>query len=169
MVKGKVVLGVLAVSGILALSATVAQAGPGSPAALTSFFVCHAINGASLGIEVDAYSDEAGSGITRTFLTIGQAILACAQANLFPAGVNPIPLPASDANEINPTFGVNKLESLKCYNVSVSKKSGDTGFFDIEDRLFGLTQSVPPPPSGTEQDVPSSRDAKLICGPANLK
>ena len=59
--KGKVVLGVLAVTGILALSSTVAQAGGGIPVPLTSFFVCHGLIGASDQNQVvDAYSDNLG-------------------------------------------------------------------------------------------------------------
>jgi hypothetical protein len=166
--KGKFVSGILAVTGLLALSSTVAQAGGGgSPSALTSFFVCHTINGANLGQNVDVYSDEAGAGIgagaaTRKNVTIGQAILACAQAFLFRAGVAPI----LDQNN-NPTNNINPggLEcntfELKCYTASVSKKTGDAGLFDAKDGLFREFLV-----SQDELDIPGSRDPKLICAPA---
>jgi hypothetical protein len=167
-VKVKVVLGVLAVTGILALSSTAAHAGDGGkPSVLTSFFVCHAINGANVGREVDVYSDEVGAvsspnpapfGATRTLVTIGQAVLACAQALVFPAGANPpVPNGPPVGNEIIPQIpsGATGFE-LKCYTASTNKKSGEVGLFNAEDALFG----------GTELGIPAARDIRLICGPA---
>jgi hypothetical protein len=147
-VNGKVVLGVLAVIGMLALSASVAQAGGGGvPVALKSFFVCHAINGANLGTPVDVQSDEAGlGGGVRALVTVGQAIFACAQAALFQPGT---------PDEISPSVpGRPSPQELKCYTASTSKKSGQAGLFNIEDAL-----------SGTET-VEVARDVKYICGPA---
>jgi len=170
-VKGKVVLGVLAVTGILALSSTVAKAGGGVPTALTSFFVCHGINGADVGKNVDVYSDEVGvnpnPGASRTNVTIGQAILACAQAFLFHAGADPVFPLAADANNISPRISNPTPFELKCYAASASKKSGEVGLFNVEDALFGLTLS-PPATSGTETGIPGSRDVRLICGPASF-
>ncbi len=55
--KCKVVLGGLAVIGILALSATAAQAGAGGvPSTLTGFFVCHEIKGDDPGRSFDVES-----------------------------------------------------------------------------------------------------------------
>jgi hypothetical protein len=159
-VKTKVGLGVLAVTGILALSVTVAQAGgAGTPVALKSFFVCQSTNGGNLGRQVDIDSDEiaAGSSSTptavRTLVTIGQAVLACAQAALFNPGTN---------DEISPNFGVSNPQELKCYSASTQRKSGDTGLFNAQDALWGDLLGTT---AGTEP-LSVSRDVRLICGPA---
>jgi hypothetical protein len=167
-VKRRVVLGALAVMGTLALSATVAQAGGrGNPSALTSFFSCQTINGASVGTTVDVYSNEVAGGPqtpSRTNVTIGQAILACAQVYLFHAGVTPVP----DPND--PTIPLNNIPTqisdptpfeLKCYATSVAKKSGEAGSLSIEDALFNLR-------FGRPEAVTVTRDPKMICAPASL-
>ena len=158
--KSKVVLGLLTVTGILALTSTVAQAGGGSPVPLTSFFVCHAITGGNLGKQVDVYSDEVGTPTTRTNVTIGQAILACAQAWLWPAGTQD-PVPGTDINPripdpSKPPPSFKQAFELKCYSASgPGKKTGQTTFYSAEDVLF----------NGTEQ-VQGTPDVRYICGPS---
>ncbi len=160
--KGKFVLGILAVTGILALSSTVAQAGGGgTPSALTSFFVCQSTNGGNLGRQVNIASDEIAGGdlsgggtAVRTLVTIGKTVLACAQAALFSPGTN---------NEISPKIpGVSNPQELKCYSASTQKKSGDTVIFDAEDALRGSLSGAT---SGTET-LSVARDVLLVCGPA---
>ena len=164
--KGKVVLGMLAMTGILALSATVAHAGGrGNPSALTSFFTCHTINGASLGTKVDIYSNEVGVGVdvpSRRNVTIGQAILACAQVFLFHKDVIPqVDQNGNPTNNIDSAVpGVTVMHELKCYNASVSKKSGEAGSLTIEDALFNNLFGLP-------ETVSVVRDPKLICAPAS--
>jgi len=161
-------LGVLAVTGILALSSTVAQAGSGGvPSALTSFFVCHPINGSSLGVSVDFYSDEAGAPTTptRTNVTIGQAILACAQALLWPAGTQNPPL----GTDIPPFVPGNPSPfELKCYSASGGdpvqtqpgpKKAGQATTVNIRDGLY---------PGHDELGVAAFPSTQLICGPAAI-
>src|SRR5262245_5194385 len=89
----------------------------GSPSTLTSFFVCHPINGSRLGVSVGVYSDEAGAATTptRKNVTIGQAILACAQALLWPAGTQDPVL----GTDISPSVPGNAFPfELKCYSAS---------------------------------------------------
>ena len=168
--KHRVVLGVLAAIGILALSTTVAQAGGrGNPSALTSFFSCQTINGATLGTKVDVYSNEVATGPqtpSRTNVTIGQAVLACAQVFLFHAGVVPVPDPsdptgATPLNNISPEISDPTPFELKCYNTSVAKKLGGAGTLSIEDALYSSLFGLP-------ETVTVSRDPKLICAPASL-
>lgn len=157
--RGKVVLGVLAMTGILALSAAVAQAGGGGvPSTLTSFFVCHAISGANVGKVVDVYSDEVGTPNTRTNITIGQSILACAQALLWPAGATPIA-----GTDISPKIpdgigGFKQPFELKCYSAQgPGKKTGQATLYNAEDALFG-----------PEFGIQGSPDVRLICGPSQF-
>ena len=165
--KHRVVLGVLAAIGTLALSTTVAQAGGrGNPSALTSFFTCQTINGAFLGTKVDVYSNEVATGPqtpSRTNVTIGQAVLACAQVFLFHAGVSPIidPVTGDPTNNISPAISNPTPHELKCYTAAVSKKSGDSGSITIEDALFNNV-------FGLDETVTVVRDPKLICAPASV-
>jgi hypothetical protein len=180
-VKNRLLSGVLAVTGILALSATVAHAGgTGNPVALTSFFTCHQVNGVSLGTVVDVYSNEVGPGgvpapgtASRTNVTIGQAILACAQTFLFKAGVVPqVDDNGNPTNNISPQLPPRgdpsvspETHELKCYTASVSKKSGDSGPLTLEDSLFDDAFGTPEVPIRTET-LTVLRDPKLICAPA---
>ena len=146
--KSRVVLGMLAMIGMLALSATVAHAGGrGIPVALTSFFVCHATpSGEVLQQKVGVESDKIqGGGAARTLITIGQAVMACAQAALFTPGTN---------TEIPPNPPTGAFE-LRCYSVSAQKKTAVAEVFDVEDAL-----------SGDETGVPVARDIRFVCGPA---
>jgi hypothetical protein len=166
--KGKFVSGILAVTGLLALSSTVAQAGGGGiPSALTSFFVCHPINGANLGVPVDVYSDETGSPTTptRKNVTIGQAVLACAQALLWPAGTqNPVA-----GTDISPDVPGNpSLFEMKCYSTSGGdavqtqpgpQKTGQSTTVDIQDGLF---------PGHHELGASAFPSVQLICAPASI-
>src|SRR5258707_10816621 len=122
--KSKFVLRVLAATGILALSATMAQAGDGGkPTPLTSFFECHSINGASADKVVDIQSQVIGPD--KVGVKIGNGTLACAWAKLFTAGglTNP-------SQEIAPNPG-GGLDQLKCYTVSVSRKTSGPGVFNV--------------------------------------
>ena len=165
--KSRVVLGGLAMIGMLALSVTVAQAGGrGNPSALTSFFSCQTVNGASLGTKVDVYSNEVAPGVSQTpsraGVTIGQAILACAQVFLFHAGVTPeVDQNGDPTNNISPQISDPTPFELKCYNASVAKKSGSAGTLTIEDALFSERFGLP-------ETLTATRDPKLICAPASL-
>lgn len=119
--KGKLVVGVLAVTGILALSASMAQAGAGGiPSLLTSFFVCHAIHGDDPGQVFDVESplfgpaDASGVPILQR-VKIGKGALACAFARLFPPRQAGAPPP----EPIEP----GQAEQMKCYPISSSNKA----------------------------------------------
>jgi hypothetical protein len=159
----------LAMAGMLALSATAANAGGrGIPVALTSFFVCHAMNGANIAADVDVRSDNIGAAdAVRQAVRLGQAVLACAQAALFPKGTDPVahpeleisPFVVTDPTTNPPT--VKRLEELKCYAASTAKKSGDVGSFDVDDPLYREFVA-----DTLELGVPVSRDVKFVCAPA---
>jgi hypothetical protein len=141
-VKGKIVLGVLAAIGILALSTTAAQAGAGgTPSPLTSFFVCHGIDGDDAGKVVDLESPVFGANRLR--VKIGNGILACAFAKLFPQGA-PAPIEPSPADQ------------LKCYHISGKASGAPSTQFTVFDDLFGA-----------ETDVRLS-GFRYLCGPASF-
>lgn len=145
--KAKVVLGVLAVMGILVLSATAAQAGAGGQVSpLTSFFSCVSINGDASDKVVDVEANLFGDG--RTAVKIGNGNLACAFTRLFDP---------TTGLEIEPKTG-GADEQMKCYSASVSKKISLTGQlrYDATDALIGL-----------EEDIQAS-EIRYICGPANF-
>jgi hypothetical protein len=144
-VKSRVISGVLAVIAILALSATAAQAGAGgTPSALTSFFVCHGINGDDPGQVVDLESPVLGPN--RQNVRIGNGTLACAFAKLFRAGTT---------TEISPGAGHG---DLKCYTVSVARQASSKPptRYTVTDELFG-----------EETDVQTS-EIRYICAPATF-
>lgn len=150
-VKSRVVLGVLAVIGFLALSTTVAQAGAGgTPSPLTSFFVCNSINGDAAGQVVDVESNLFGPG--QQSVTIGNGTLACAFTRLFRPGTNP-------PEEISPASGAGD-EQLKCYSVAVAKKTSTPGQKPLR---YGATDAL----VGTEEDIQAS-EIRYICGPAGF-
>src|SRR5262245_1632543 len=159
MVTRKAVFSILTAAGLLALSSTAAHAGAGgTPSALKSFFVCHSITGAAPEVTpVDIYSDEVGTPVNRTNITIGQAILACAQAWFWPAGtVNP-----KEGTDISPKIpegtGFKQLFELKCYTAEgPGRKTGQTTAYSAEDALSG------------SQPVQGSPDVRMICGPAGF-
>ena len=114
--KSRVVLSALVVIGSLALSAPAAHAGSGgTPFPLTSFFVCHGINGDDPGTVVDVDNSVLLTNPQR--VRIGNGVLACVVAKLFPGGS------VHDGNEINPNPGGTNSDGLKCYTVSVSRQS----------------------------------------------
>ena len=160
---------VLAAIGILALSATMAQAGDGGrPSPLTSFFVCHSINGASANKTVDLQSPVFGPD--KVGVKIGNGTLACAWAKLFPSGDLPTPDNPQTLNEVVPNPG-GLLDQLKCYTVSVSRKTSGNTLYNVTDALFAadltalLDENSPGPGNlGTETVNPS--ELRLICGPA---
>lgn len=152
--KHSVVLGVLVATGLLALSATTAQAGSGgfvSP--LTSFFVCHSINGDSPGVTVDVESPVFGPD--RTNVKIGKGTLACAWARLFYPGTDH----AIPTNEISPNPNFTH-DVLKCHSISVKKNtSGNPGPpYTFTDELF---------PGGEEAGVQAT-EIRYICSPSTL-
>jgi hypothetical protein len=139
---------VLAVIGTLALSATVAQAGAGgfvSP--LTSFFVCHSINGDDAGRTVDLQSPVFGPD--RQSVRIGNGTLACAWAKLFGAGTN-IEL------DPNPPNGTGPHDVLKCYTISVAKKPAIKTRYTFMDELLGEDTNV------------QASEVRYICAPSTL-
>ena len=150
--KRKAVLGVLALVGTLALSATVGQAGSGgfvSP--LTSFFECHSINGDDPGLTVDMQSPVFGPD--RRGIRIGNATLACTWTKLFRPGANFATDPGLDPNPPNGTGGLNVL---KCYTVSTAKQPATKTRYTIQDELVGMETNI------------QASEVRLICAPSNL-
>jgi len=157
-VRRKVVSGVSAVMGILALSAGSAQAGSGgSPFPLTSFFVCNAINGDDPQRVVDIVIP--GIGPARASVKIGNGTLACAVAKLFVSGTQTEIKPNNVAGTGN--------QQIKCYTVSVSpRNSGPTHpSYSITDQLFLVTTN--PPVLGPDTGV-QDNGIQLICAPAKI-
>lgn len=145
--RSKLVLGVLVVIGLLALSATGAQAGPGgNPSPLTSFFVCNSISGDDAGLRVDV--DSSAWGFNPQNVRIGNATLACAFAKLFRAGT---------PTEIEPNPSTT-FQQLKCYAISVQRQAGTSppARFTVTDQLFGV-----------DTDVHGS-SIQYICAPASF-
>lgn len=146
--KGRAVLfGMLALTGILALSAANAQAGAGgTPTLLTGFFVCHGMHGDDPGQEFDVESPVLGPIDPSTGLSIlqrikvGKGALACAFARLFRPG-NPEPI-----EPVEPGTGV---EQIKCYPISTSQeaKVKPPPEYTIIDGLVGTEVDVAVPPS----------------------
>jgi hypothetical protein len=151
-VKSKVVISVLAVIGIVALSVTAAQAAGNAPPMLfSSFFVCQGINGEAPGTTVSVQGSNLGNNPKN--VTLGNGSLACAVARLFDKNGVEIPPPQVFAN------------GLKCYNVSVSRKSTDPTLkppthWSFSDFLF-------PNPNGLETDV-SVSSFQYVCSPATF-
>ncbi len=161
----KRVLGVVAVIALVALSATGAQAGAGgTPSPLTGFFVCKSINGDDAAQRVDVNSTDpgAGWGFNLAGVRIGNAILGCAFANLFPANSTHVPClpgsPSGSCNEISPNPSL--FEQLKCYSVSVPRSQTGTPSpsYTVMDSLF---------PGGTDLNV-TSGSVTLVCAPASF-
>jgi hypothetical protein len=159
-VKCKGVLA-MAVVGLLGLSATAAQAGGsgGTQSALTSFFVCGPINGDKPNQTVDIESPVFGPNNTQRppnnrvrNVTLGNGVLACAFAKLYPKGPphtpNLIPL------EPNP-LEIHK--ELKCYTVSIPPPAPTT--FDVADEIFRNT--------GVEANVQLT-GIQFVCVPASF-
>jgi hypothetical protein len=138
-VKCKVVLGVLAAIGILALSSTAAQAGPGGiPSTLTGFFACHAIEGDDPGQNFDVEShifglDAFGNPI-RQRVNISKGSLACAFAKLFRPGQG------------QPAIDPGTAEQMTCYPITPRRvDSTPPPDYAVNDPLFDdqLTIAVP--------------------------
>jgi hypothetical protein len=131
--KSKVILGVFAVTGLLALSAVGAQAGGGgTPSPLTSFFVCNSVSGQDAGLRVDVSSS--AWGVNPQNVRIGNATLACAFAKLFRAGTT---------TEINPNPD-GTFDHLKCYSISVARQAASSPppSFTVIDELLGVDPDV---------------------------
>jgi len=146
-VERKVIAGILALGGILALSTTPALAGAGgTPSPLTSFFVCRGINSDDPNAVVDIQSPIFGN---RLSVRIGNGTLACAFAKLFRAGTT---------EEISPNPLLTH-EELKCYSLVVPKKATagtPPPQFTITDELAGAEPGV------------QATDIRYICAPASL-
>jgi len=163
MVKSRAVLGVLAVMGILALSATVAQAGDGGrPSPLTSFFVCHSISGGSPDKVVDVESPVFGPN--RLSVKIGNGTLACALARLFTPGNLGVP-----SEEITPNPTAVNDPQIKCYTVSVAKKTSGPALYTATDVLSATVLSTVGSPGilGIETGIQAT-EIRYICGPATF-
>jgi hypothetical protein len=143
----------LAAIGILALTATSAQAAAGgNPFPITSFFVCQGINGGAAGVAVDV--DASVLGTNPKNVTLGSAILACVVAKLFGAGTT---------NEINPNPGSSNKEGLKCYTYSASRQSRQATTPGIPDSYTVTDALIDPDP-----DVTVNQKLQYICAPANF-
>ena len=183
----KVVSGVLAGIGMLALSTTAAHAGSGGgvPTALTSFFVCKTINGDAPARSVDVEALDASRTVGWNFralgVRLGNATLACAFAKLFqPATPPQLPFdpnlvldPQVLDNQVPPQ-PLTKYKDLKCYAISLPKSqmldpitglplTGTPPSYTVDDNLFPT-----PSPSGLggeDRDVTGS-SVTYICAPA---
>ena len=145
--KPRIVVGVLAVLSTLALFTTGAEAGSGGfPSALTSFFVCQAINGDVPGRTVDIRIP--GLNLNLGSVKLGNGTLACTFAQLFLPNTN---------TEISPNLEGTDRGSLKCYAISVPRKGAKGGptLFDFEDAF------------GAEQDVAGGQ-VQYLCAPSNI-
>jgi len=152
----KVLSGVLAGIGMLALSATGAQAGSGgTPSPLTGFFVCRSISGddPARSVDVDSTDPGAGWGFKLSKIRLGNAILGCAFTKLFSQG------PGGTTKEISPN-PMTSFEQLKCYSVSVprSQTGSPSPTYTVEDNLF---------PGGFDQNV-TTGSVTLICAPSSF-
>jgi len=149
--KSRAALRVLAVIGIIAFSATVAQAGGGggTPSPLTSFFVCHGISDKNAsGAFVDVGSSFFGTNPLR--VTIGSGVLACAFTKLFNAGTSDEIIP-------NPT-GLNA--QLKCYNFSASRQPNPAPATRNDYNVIDVF---------LPQDLVQANQLHFICAPANFQ
>jgi len=150
--------------GILALSATVAHAGDGGrPSPLTSFFVCQSISGSSADKVVDVQSPVFGPD--RQSVKIGNGTLACSLARLFTPGNLGVP---SEEITPNPTNVIDP--QLKCYTVSVTRKTSGPALFTSSDVLFASPLSTVGSPNtilGMETGIQMT-EIRYICGPATF-
>jgi hypothetical protein len=150
-VKCKVVLGGLAVIGILVLSATGAHAsGGGFPSSLVGFLVCHGIEGDDPGRNFDVEShtfglDASGNPI-RQRVTMGKGSLACGFAKLFrPGGPNADPIEPGAA------------EQRTCYPINPKTVSSDPPpDYQVNDPLFTDPLNIAVPPTAL----------KYLCAPS---
>ena len=147
--KSRVGLSALVVIGSLALSAPAAHAGSGgTPFPLTSFFVCHGINGDAPGTVVDVDSSVFGTNPQK--VKIGNGVLACVVAKL------------KDllGAEIDPNPDGTNSDGLKCYAVSVSRRPSATppNRYTVTDGLLGVD---------ADADVQANQ-FQYICAPATF-
>ena len=184
--RRRVVSGVLAVMGILALSAGAAQAGSGGkPFPLTSFFVCNGINGDAPNQVVGSLNNGTpnptpipgssvdvvipGIGPFRNNVRIGNGSIACAVAQLFVSG---FVAPDGSKAEILPnnSAGTNNKQ-LVCYNVTVSTRNSAQSSgsphpsYSIINQFFPATDTSPP--AATETGV-QDNGIQFICAPSGM-
>jgi len=146
-VKSRVVLSALVVIGSLALSAPAAHAGSGgTPFPLTSFFVCHGINGDAPGTVVDVDSSVLGTNPQQ--VKIGNGVLACVVAKL----------KTLLGEEIDPNPDGTSSDGLKCYTVSVSRQpsTAPPNRYTVTDGLVGVDPDV------------QANQFQYICAPATF-
>jgi len=187
-VNCKAVLGVLALIGILALSATAAQAGNGGlPSALTSFFACYSItNTKDSGQVVDFDNDlvtNSPIGVPdRKGVRIGSGSLACTMVKML--------VQSQFVAEPNPEFPNDEgFNGIKCYSVTGPGGTlfpGPSGTFNFRDTIWGslgtlITLPSPPSPPPPAPPIPGAfpgsldtetgitvAQLKYICGPAKI-
>lgn len=157
MMKGRTILKVLAVIGILVLSSTAAQAGGGggTPSPLTSFFVCHGISdNVASGALVNVDSSFFGSNPVS--ITMGSGVLACAFARLLQLqqGI----LVAIEPNP--PVVNPGEQQQMKCYNFFVSRQSPLHNNYNVSDVLL---------PPDVVQDPVQANQLRFICAPATFR
>jgi hypothetical protein len=150
-VKGRVLGIMIATIGVFAGAVTGAHASAGgTPSPLTSFFICHPINGDDAGKVVDVESPVFGPN--RVGVRIGNGVLGCAWAKLFQTGTT---------TEIPPNPNQN-LTQLKCYGFSVARDGGGSvpPRYTVRDNLMGLAENP-------DSDV-QLYEARYICAPAQF-
>lgn len=176
--KGNTILiGLLATTAILALSATTAHAGNGGlPSALTSFFACYTLNGtkdSGQTVDIENAVESPIATPNRQSVRIGSGTLTCTIIRmLVPSGAK-----AQVLAEPNPTQSQD-MNAIKCYTVTAPGGTffqGTTGIFSFQDTIFGTlgTQTIPNQSPGTgtlgtETGITVSQ-LKFICGPAIVK
>jgi hypothetical protein len=166
-VNRKVLSGVLAGIGMLALSTAAAQAsGGGTPSPLTSFFVCKSISSnestSPPSVDIDSTEPGIGWGFNLPNARIGNATLACAFARLFPANSSTHtactgPNIPPGCNELSPQT-TNATKELKCYAISVGR--GPIGNQPLN---YVMTDAL----VGNDPDV-STSSVQYLCGPAHI-
>ena len=179
--RRQVVSGVLAVMGILALSAGAAQAGSGGkPFPLTSFFVCNGINGDSPNQVVGSIDNGVGVpptlipgssvdivipgiGPLRNNVRIGNGSIACAVAQLFVSGFV-APDGTTKAEILPNNSGGTNNKQLVCYNVSVSTRNSAQSSGAGHPTYSIINQFFPDKDTGVQDN-----GIQFICAPSGLK
>jgi hypothetical protein len=142
MMTGRVVSRVLAVIGILALSATMAQAGGGQGVGnITTFFECHSIDGGNVNQVVSTHELDDASTLRHGNLRVGAGVLSCRQVDV----------KNSAGNFIN---GDLQSDELKCYTVSAKGPKAASEEVMLQDDFFAA------------EPVNRSPAVQMICGPA---
>lgn len=138
--KSRTISGVIAVIGIVVLSATLAQAGGGAGAAsFNTFFQCQAIDGANVNQVVSTHefvTDELLQGGLR----VGAGILKCRQVNV------------QNAAGVFINGDISSTE-IKCYAVSVKGPKAASEAVVLQDDFFAA------------ESINKSPAIQMLCGP----